>query len=363
ASFTHANENIGLNENDFQESIKGMHVKTVFGYDDTERLSLTLGAEHFFRESSFEIAEKGAPDFNYQQHLTATFAESDLYLSNDFVLRTGVRLTYDDLQNKVAFFPRTSFSYRVGEQGQVAMAYGVFSQQARPDYLRVNNNLKTEQAQHFILNYQIITGKRTFRIEGYYKKYENLVKFTDAYDPSTFSNTGAGYAKGIDVFWRDNQSVKGLDYWVSYSWLDTERDYRDFPVPAIPTFASEHNFSVVTKYFWQALKTQIGTTYTFASQRPYNNPNSAGFNTQRTPAYHDLSVNFSYLYRPNVIFHASVTNVLGIDNIFGYEYSDQPDATGNYVGRAIRQPAPRFIFIGAFITLSKNKTTNQLPNL
>jgi hypothetical protein len=29
----------------------------------------------------------------------------------------------------------------------------------------------------------------------------------------------------------------------------------------------------------------------------------------------------------------------------------------------IRQPAPHFIFLGVFITISKNKGVNQLPNL
>ena len=51
------------------------------------------------------------------------------------------------------------------------------------------------------------------------------------------------------------------------------------------------------------------------------------------------------------------------ENIFGYEYAAQPDPSGSYYGRPVRLPAPRFIFAGLFLTLSKNNTVNQLPNL
>jgi hypothetical protein len=55
--------------------------------------------------------------------------------------------------------------------------------------------------------------------------------------------------------------------------------------------------------------------------------------------------------------------VLGRDNIFGYQFSNQPNNEGMYVSRPIRQAAPRFIFLGVFITLSKDKVNNQLPSL
>lgn len=104
-------------------------------------------------------------------------------------------------------------------------------------------------------------------------------------------------------------------------------------------------------------------TYSFASPRPYHDPNSRTFNTGRTPSYHDLSFNWSYLPKPFLIVYFSCTNLTGRDNIFGYEYSDQVNEAGIYNGRAIRQPAPRFLFLGIFITLSKDKSVNQLPQL
>ncbi|MEO1255437.1 MAG: TonB-dependent receptor, partial [Bacteroidota bacterium] len=104
-------------------------------------------------------------------------------------------------------------------------------------------------------------------------------------------------------------------------------------------------------------------TYSFASPRTYHDPNADRFMAGRTPAYHDLSFNISYLYSSQVIVHAMVNNVLGFNNIFGYEYTNEPNESGFYARRAITQPARRFVFLGVFITLSKNKGINQLPNL
>ncbi len=208
----------------------------------------------------------------------------------------------------------------------------------------------------------IINNDRTFRVETYYKKYTDLVKFIDG-NLYLLNSTGTGYAKGAELFWRDSKSIKFLDYWVSYSFLDTKRDYLNFPYSAMPAFASKHNFSVVGKYFMTSIKSQLGVTYSYGSPRPYNNPNTDQFNSGRTPSYQDLSANISYLPKNWLIIYVSCTNLLGRNNIFGYEYSATPDVNGVYAERAIMQPAKHFLLVGAFITISKNKSVNQLPNL
>jgi outer membrane cobalamin receptor len=228
--------------------------------------------------------------------------------------------------------------------------------------LRLNPSINEEKADHYIFNYQLIENNRTFRAEIYYKKYNDLIKYINA-EKTLINSDGFGYAKGFELFWRDNQTINNFDYWVSYSYLNTERNYLDFPVQSTPTFASAHNFSVVGKYFFSRLKSQVGATYSFASGRPYNNPNEDGFNASKTKSYQDLSLNVAYLPRPEVILYFSITNLLGRDNIFGYEYGDTINENGLYNSRAIRQPAPRFLFVGIFITLSREKSVNQLPSL
>lgn len=177
------------------------------------------------------------------------------------------------------------------------------------------------------------------------------------------SNSGRGFAKGLELFWRDNESVSRLDYWISYSLLDTKRDYLNYPSSSTPAFASRHNFSAVAKYFFAKLKSQVGTTFSYASGRPYYNPNHDRFLSEMTKSYADLSINWSYLPTPSLIIYLSCTNLTGRENIFGYEYSKNINDQDNYNRRAIMQPAPRFLFFGVFLTLSKDKSVNQLPTL
>jgi hypothetical protein len=59
----------------------------------------------------------------------------------------------------------------------------------------------------------------------------------------------------------------------------------------------------------------------------------------------------------------SVSNVLGIENVFGYQYANKPTISGQFQQQAITQAANRFLFVGFFWTISDNKKTNNLDNL
>ncbi|MEO1053635.1 MAG: TonB-dependent receptor [Bacteroidota bacterium] len=367
-SYTSNVDDIDLNQDQVREQERGGHVKWVLAYDHSERLSVSFGSDVFTRKytQAYRTHETGRLDqLDFNESIVAGFGEMDFYFSNRFVTRFGLRTEHNTLNNQFNLAPRLSLGYKTSEHGQVALAYGQFHQTANNDLIRINNLLENEKADHYILNYQVIKSQRTFRVEVYHKQYRDLVKFdaADIFNPTAYNNAGNGYARGLDVFWRDAKTIKGLDYWVSYSYLDTERDFRDHPISAMPTFASKHNFSIVTKYFVNSIKTQVGATYSMASSRPFYNPNLPGFNQGRTRAFQDLSVNFSHLVNSFIILHGSVTNVFGFNNVFGYEYGNVRNEEGQFNRRAITQPAPRFIFVGLFITLAKDKSINQLPNL
>lgn len=349
----------------FTETEKGIHSKVVAENTVSDRIELKVGLEHLSLTYEASRIEENSSEKQIQffsNPITAGFAEAEIYASKRFVSRVGMRAAYNGLNDKYKVDPRVSVAYKPFNEGQFSFAYGRFHQAAQNQYLRVDNNLDEEEAEHFILNYQVVNNQRTFRTELYYKKYNKLVKFIDG-DVSQLSNGGTGYAKGFELFWRDNKSLQNVDYWISYSYLDTKRDYLNYPFAATPSFASRHNFSAVYKHFITAIKSQVGLTYSYSSPRTYNDPNSGKFNANHTPAYQDLSMNISYLPKSFLIIHLSVTNLLGRDNIFGYEFSTTPNESGLYSSRSIRQAARRFLFLGVFITLSKNKSINQLPNL
>jgi len=216
-----------------------------------------------------------------------------------------------------------------------------------------------------LLNYQFLDNGKTFRAEAYYKDYSGLVKYNTELPQfdSQYSNNGSGYASGLDLFWRDNKSIENLDYWVSYSYLDTERDFRNFREQATPNFASKHNLSVVTKYWVNKLRSQVGLSYNYGSGRPYDNPNTADFLAEKTKSFNNLSLNWAYLIDQQKILYLSVNNILSFNNINNYQYANTPNIDGVFDRQAIRPAADSFFFVGFFWTISTDNKSNQLDNL
>jgi hypothetical protein len=359
-SYTSLANHVKIASDDVHESEKGIHAKAVLEGSVSDKIEIRSGAELLTK--NYEYRYNASLTGSFDELIASAFFESDLYTSNNFVGRTGIRMEYNNLQQQIAVDPRISLGYKAGSDGQVSFAYGIFRQSSRNEFLRVREDLQSEKAEHFILNYQHIDNNRTFRIEGYYKRYSDLIKYTDKLF-TDINNSGTGFARGIELFWRDSETLEHVDYWLSYSFLDTKRNYLNHPISATPAFASKHNFSAVYKYFITDIRSQLGMTWSFSSGRPYHDPNSGKFNTGRTPNYNDVSFNWSYLPKPYLILYFSCTNLLGRDNIFTYEYSNQLNEEEIYNARAVRQPAKRFVFIGIFITLSREKSVNQLPNL
>jgi hypothetical protein len=248
-------------------------------------------------------------------------------------------------------------AYKLNKTSQVSMAWGQFYQQCSHDYLKYSDQLDFEKAQHLLFNFQYVKEERIFRTELYHKKYSDLITYTPGMfeEYEDIENKGNGYAQGIDVFWKDDKTFKNTSYWISYSYINSEREYKDYPERATPAFVSPHNLSVVTKYWCSPIKTQFAATYTFASGRSYYNPNNEEFMTDRTPAIHDLSANASYvtgLFGCFTVVHLSVSNVLGQEHIYSYRYSDTPDEEGQYEASPVKNYVRRTIILGLFISIN-----------
>ncbi len=345
----------------------GSHLKLKFKKNFSSRFILNFGGEHFITDYADTIKTEDGSTFDsgYTDNLTAGFTEADIFFSNSFAMKLGVRGEYSTVLKDFTTSPRVSLAYKSSDNGQFSLAYGDFYQNPLTENLKFDQRLDTEKTSHYILNYQFLGNGKTFRVEAYYKDYDKLTKYdTDfAQFNSVFNNLGSGYAQGLDIFWRDNKSIKSLDYWISYSYLDTERDYRNFREKATPNFAPKHNLSIVTKYFIEDWQSQVGLSYNYGSGRPYDNPSSASFLSEKTRAYNNLSVNWAYLISQQKILYVSVSNVTGFKNVNGYQYANAPNTNGIFDRRAIRPTADTFFFVGFFWTISTDKSSNQLDNL
>jgi len=160
-----------------------------------------------------------------------------------------------------------------------------------------------------------------------------------------------------------------VDYWISYSYLDTKRDHLNFPYAITPNFASKHTASLVIKKFVTKLKTQFNASYTFATGRPYYNirfnetQNKYTIADQgRTIPYNSLSFSLNYL--PNIakttadkftVLVFSVTNILNSKQVFGYNYS-----YNGLIKQQINPPARQFFFLGLFMSFGVDRTEDVI---
>lgn len=355
-----ANDKVGNNE-------RSLHYKLKLTQFVTNRIKFNFGGDYFHTnfDESFKEDQTNSYFSGYDNNLGALFAESEIFFSKKIAMNVGLRGSNASVVSKFVVEPRLSMAYKIAENNQVSLAYGTFNQTPNPSYLKYTSNLNYENTSHYIFNYMYNKEGKMFRAEAYYKKYNDLVKYdtSSAEFSSNYNNNGYGYAKGIDLFWRDNKTIKNLDYWISYSYIDSKRDYKNYESNVTPSFIAKNNFSIVTKYWVDKLKSQIGATYSYNSGRPYNNPNTAEFMNEKTKSYNNLSFSWAYLLSQQKILFFSVTNVLGSNTIFGYQYADSPNINGQFQRQAITQPASRFIFVGFFWTISDNKKTNNLDNL
>ncbi|MBU0940524.1 MAG: TonB-dependent receptor [Bacteroidetes bacterium] len=368
-SYGYSKNQIGLDLDNVVNDENAAHLKLKLKKNFSNYFKLSLGSDYFITKFDEDfIPNIGATKSNgYNSNIAAIFTEADILFSKKLAAKVGLRASYNDLLDETAIAPRISMAYKVSKNSQFSMAYGYFTQSPGVDYIKYSklHQFESERASHYILNFQYSKDNQTFRAETYYKGYDNLVKYDTpaiAYN-SVFNNTGSGLAKGLDIFWRDGKTIKNLEYWLSYSYIDTERDYKNFPTAATPNFVADHSLSIVTKYFITDWRSQIGFTNSFSSGRPYNNPNETQFMNGKTKAYNNLSFNWAYLISQQKILYFSVSNVLGTQNVFGYDYARNPDNTGFYNRKEIIPTADRFFFVGFFWTISNDKKDNQLKNL
>ncbi|MEO8854072.1 MAG: TonB-dependent receptor [Ginsengibacter sp.] len=349
--------------------------KVVFEKKLASLSAIRFGAEDNYSDEKSTYNEYDGQTYlqNVTESIFAGFGEADIYVTNNIAARVGVRAEHSKLLDKWDVAPRLSFAYKFADKSQVSLAYGMFYQDPDRKYLPSLNALHFQEATHYILQYEKITSSRTFRTELFYKKYTDLIKTSQTYNETftAINNDGFGDAKGIEFFWRDKKTIRNFDYWISYSYLDTKRDFLNYPFAIEPSFVAKHTASLVMKKFVTPMKTQFNASYTFASGRPYYdivyNYDQSKYQiieNGRTKSYNNLSLSVNYL--PSIgktnakafsVFVFSVTNVLGFNNVYNYNFSVNGQ---NKV--AVSPPSKRFIYLGYFVSLGIDRSEDEINN-
>ncbi|SEJ01574.1 TonB-dependent Receptor Plug Domain [Dyadobacter sp. SG02] len=323
--------------------------------------ALRFGAETFYFKDVQDFNGMATP---LRDQLSALFIESDLHIGEHIAFRPGLRAEYSSLLRKAVAAPRASLGYRLGTGSQLNLAYGIFYQKPENRYLFQNLQHGFSRAEHYVLNYSKKANNRFFRTEIYYKKYRDLVK--------TYPDVGLGgdgYAQGFELFWRDKKTIRNLDYWLTYTYLDTKRNYLDYPEKIRPSFTSPHTFTIAVKRFFQEISTNVNVSYSYAAGRPYYDIRSGAdagtriYDSGTTRPYNVLNLHVSKMmrffkkskFRDYSGFAFGANNVLGTKQVFGYTY-----AYNGQFRTPITLPATRFYFLGIFMSLGIDRTEDLL---
>jgi len=367
------NKEVVLNGLEFKKyalDLKGNYTnaKLVIEKRLTGLSAIRFGTEynHSNDNSLYTASDNSSYPAEVKEDLAAAFAETDIYLTNALAAKLGGRYEHSALLDKNNIAPRLSLAYKTGKQSQASVAYGIFYQNPERRYLPSPAALSFMKAIHYIGQYQLVSRDYTLRAELFYKKYNDLIKTANSGGTDqAVNNKGYGDAKGIDLFWRDRKTFKNVDYWISYSYLDTKRDFLNFPYAIEPNFAARHTASLIIKKFVTQWKMQFNGAYNFATGRPYYYIGYDGgtgeyrfYDRGRTPAYHNFS--FSVNYLPNIndqtakkfsVLVLSISNLFGFDQTYGYQYS----FNGMRKERIV-PPSKTFVFIGLFISFGVDRS-------
>ena len=301
---------------------------------------------------------------NYKDLISSFFAETDLAISRVFSAKVGVRAETSSYLDKTNISPRLAFGYKISKDWTASLATGIFYQNPESKYLNSDAPLTFQKASHYIFQVQKSSEGRLLRLEAFYKDYEKLIKtLGNQYVQTAVNNDGNGYAKGLEFLWKDNKSIPSIDYWVSYSYLDTKRNSLNHPISLTPNFATDHTLSLVAKKFVVKWKTGLNISYTYASGRPYYDiitDNGQNILRHQGTTKNYNAANFSVNFLPNIgkkdakafaVYVLSISNILGSKNVYGYNFSQD-----GLRSSAIIPPVKRFVFIGAFISFGVDKT-------
>lgn len=292
----------------------------------------------------------------------AGYFELDYYINKKWLLRAGARADSYEWQ-RPALAPRLQVNHIIAPGHQVAFSAGRYLQRDIPqDAYALPVKMAPARADHLLLTYFKSANNRLLRVEGYYKKYHQLATTNN----EEIGNQGSGFARGIDLFYRDRQSIKNGDLWVSLSLIDSKRQWRETTETAPVPFSAPRVVSVVYKHFFPKLSMGVGLTYRWHNGRPYQNPNEPGFYQKRAPHYHDLSANITYLTNIRdhfTVIFISMTNVPNFDQVHTYRYDGTPDSEGVYQRNEVRSLFPRFPFVGMFIDFGKRNNEIGVKDL
>ncbi len=323
---------------------------------------LSLGADYSHRHRSLIGLPYPLPPLS--GHSLEAYAEVALPISRGLSLTSGVRALYQSLASGVALLPRLSLSMQPQAQHLISLEVGKYAD--LDEYYQSHGHLPSERqvAYQASLTYQWRPARhQLLRLVVYDKEYRRLLRLVHP-ELYQWSYDGRGYARGLDLLWRQTGLIPNLEHWLSYSYTDAQRMSLLSPGLETPSYVARHTLSLITKWWCPPLGSLINATIAYRSGLTYHNPNleGAGYFNAWVPARWSLDLSYNYPFRQGKLSGVLFVGALGLlstDLPLGYRFSDER-LGDHYPSLAITSPTKPMLMVGLFLNIGVDRRKDHL---
>ncbi|HKW49649.1 MAG TPA: TonB-dependent receptor plug domain-containing protein, partial [Gemmatimonadaceae bacterium] len=359
----------GLSLNSNVRDLRAAGSITAFG-SHTHRLGYEIAGQQLEYSVNYPIPLFPPDSLRQRVRSVSGYVDELWRLTPSLMVQGGVR--YDGIAGLRggAAEPRLSIKYFVNKDLALTVATGEYTQWIRSlarediplrpvDYWIGTDSLTPpSRAWHYVLGVERwVTPSRSFRVEGFYKRYSRLLEPNPFADPQVQGDEFLpvkGWSTGADLLLRQFESPGGrFSGWLSYTYTLNRRvdstGYRFFP-----SQDRRHDVNLVGS--WHFPKYTLAARFNLATGTPYTrmvgefdrlryDPLRGGYTThsnlpdlifltgprngERLPLSQRLDVSVTRNFVPGKISvtpYLSVMNVYNAHNVFGYlyNYDDAP---------------------------------------
>ncbi len=255
---------------------------SVTTHTDTHERSFGYDVASYDISYFAQSEQTGTRLYDLKQHPTsgALYADDLWHMTPSILLETGVRAEAVTGVRWLGVSPRVSAKYFLSKDFALTGAVGRFSQWthslAREDipvrlfdfWLASDASLPMSTAWHYILGSERwLTPTRYARVEGFYKKYSQLLEGNPQEDPNRRGDEflpADGDSYGVDLLLRQFESGR-FSGWISYTYAVAARTSQGLRY--FPGHDRRHDVNVVGQ--WRLAKYMFGVRYGYATGTPY----------------------------------------------------------------------------------------------
>ncbi|MFH1540536.1 MAG: TonB-dependent receptor [Elusimicrobiota bacterium] len=261
-----------------------------------------------------------------------TYFQDSWTLTQKLSLTGGMRSDYLEYNKKSDISPRLALKYDLNDETSLRAACGNYTQTPELEELSKNSTLDSKKAVHYIcgISRKFSKNLRSWS-EVYYKDYRDLITVDTL---GNYSNSGKGYARGIEFFLE--KKVGDIAGWISYSFSESKRLDSAEKKEYLSNFDQPHLLSIM--FDCNLVKNIIANLhFRVASGRPYTSIITAQKNSTtgvwepiwdeknsaRYEPFHQLNLRIVRKFKIgklNAESYFEVWNLYSQKNIMGYIY-------------------------------------------